>query len=168
MTTTARDPNARVGGKYLTFFLGTEEYGLPILVVREIIGILSITAIPGTDNWLRGVINLRGKIIPVCDLRAKFGMPLVATTERSCIVVVQTHDAEMGIVVDQVSEVVDLEERSVDAAPNLGQIRTDYLLGIGTAGGKVRLLLDINRTLSSTDLSRAKTAFAAQSGEDSK
>jgi purine-binding chemotaxis protein CheW len=147
-----------MGGKYLTFFLGKEEYGLPILVVREIIGMLAITIIPGSDPWLRGVINLRGKIIPVCDLRVKFGMTSIEATERSCIVVVQTHEAEMGIVVDQVSEVVDLAEDTVDAAPNLGgSVRTDYLLGIGTTGGKVRLLLDINRALSDSDVGKAKS-----------
>ena len=162
---TGRENGRGFGGKYLTFYLGKEEYGLPILVVREIIGMLAITMVPGTESWLRGVINLRGKIIPVCDLRVKFGMSAVETGERSCIVVVQTHDFEMGIVVDQVSEVVDLQEQSVDAAPNLGsQVRTDYLLGIGTTGGKVRLLLDIDKALSTSDVLRARSA--GSSGSD--
>lgn len=163
---TNRDIPNSVGGKYLTFYLGTEEYGLPILVVREIIGMLAITMVPGTPPWMRGVINLRGKIIPVCDLRVKFGMSPVVTSDRSCIIVVQTHDAEMGVVVDQVSEVVDLGAKSVDASPNLGtQVRTDYLLGIGTTGGKVRLLLDINRALSPHDVNRARNAATTESEE---
>lgn len=150
-----------VAGKYFTFFLGPEEYGLPILVVREIIGVLSITHVPGTPPWMRGVINLRGKIIPVCDLRVKLGMSPVMTDDRSCIVVVQTQEAQTGIVVDRVSEVVDLSEEAVEGPPNLGaDVRTDYLLGLATTGGKVRLLLDIDRALSSADLAKTRALTA--------
>lgn len=148
-----------LAGKYLTFFLGDEEYGVPILAVQEIIGVLAITAIPGTAEWVRGVINLRGKIISVIDLRMKIGMSPVVMDSRTCIVVVQAHGAEMGVIVDQVSEVVDLPREAIESAPNLGShVRTEYLLGIGKTTTRVRLLLDIDRALSQADMGRLRAA----------
>ncbi len=161
------DKERSLGGKYLTFFLGAEEYGASILSVQEIIGLLAITAVPGTPRWVRGVINLRGKIIPVVDLRAKFGMTPVQPGERSCIVVVQAHGSEMGIIVDRVSEVVDLPSDAVESAPNLGaHVRTDYLLGIGKTNSRVRLLLDIDRALSPSDVARSRTSAPSHEVED--
>jgi len=166
MSTTNDAPkDGSLGGKYLTFFLGEEEYGASIRTVQEIIGLLAITAVPGTPRWVRGVINLRGKIIPVVDLRNKFGMSPVQASERSCIVVVQAHGSEIGIIVDRVSEVVDLPENAVESAPNLGaHVRTDYLLGIGKTNNRVRLLLDIDRALSPSDVARSR-ANSAQNQE---
>lgn len=156
-STTTTTTHAHLSGKYLTFFLGDEEYGLGILSVQEIIGLLAITMVPGTAPWVRGVINLRGKIIPIVDLRTKFGMSPFTPTDRSCIVVANAHGVEMGIMVDRVSEVVDLPADSIESAPNLGaQIRTDYLLGIGKTNGRVKLLLDIDRAVSAGDVGRIR------------
>ena len=137
------------GGKFLTFFLDREEYGLEILRVREIIGLLPITPVPRTSECVRGVINLRGKVIPVLSLRKKFGMPEVESTDHTCIIVVQSGDASLGMIVDRVSEVLDIASNDIVDAPSLGGgLRTDYILGIGKASGKIRLLLDIDRVLS--------------------
>lgn len=166
----AQAPNKQslLGGKYLTFFLGEEEYGASILAVQEIIGLLAITTVPSTPKWVRGVINLRGKIIPVVDLRAKFGMTPIQPGDRSCIVVVQAHGSEIGIIVDRVSEVVDLPPSAVESAPALGaHIRTDYLLGIGKLNSRVRLLLDIERSLSPSDVARSRAASSqSQDGDE--
>lgn len=161
----ATDPNhPSLAGKYLTFYLAEEEYGVPILTVQEIIGVLAITAIPGTPKWVRGVINLRGKIISVIDLRMKLGLSPVVMDSRTCIVVVQAHGAEMGVIVDQVSEVVDLPREAIESAPNLGaHVRTEYLLGIGKTSTKVRLLLDIDRALSQAEMARARAAATSAS-----
>lgn len=169
MATSAQATEGRpsLGGKYLTFFLGEEEYGVGILTVQEIIGLLAITTVPGTPRWVRGVINLRGKIIPVVDLRTKFGMTPVQPGERACIIVVQAHGSEMGIIVDQVSEVVDLPEDQVESAPNLGaHVRTEYLLGIGKTSQRVRLLLDIERALSAGDVARARNNAGASHDQE--
>jgi purine-binding chemotaxis protein CheW len=142
-----------LSGKYLTFFLGSEEYGIAILKVREIIGIVPITPVPGTPSYLQGVINLRGKIIPVLDLRAKFGMPSRAANRETCIIVVRRLELELGIVVDAVSEVRDVSGEETDAMLDLGsEVSAEYFLGISKADGKVRLLLDIDRILSTDDV----------------
>lgn len=146
-----------VAGKFLTFFLGGEEYGLEILKVQEIIGMLAVTPVPRTPEYIRGVVNLRGKVIPVVDLRAKFEMPMVAQTEETCIIVVETHGAKIGTVVDKVSEVLDIAADDIEPSPSLGaSVRTDFILGIGKANGRVRLLLDIDKVLSSAELGKAQ------------
>ncbi len=143
----------RRGGKYLTFFLGEEEYGIEILRVNEIIGMLPITPIPQTDPWVRGVVNLRGKVIPVLDLRLKLGMEPAEETEETCIIVVQMQGTLIGVIVDKVSEVLDIDEAQVEDPPALGMgVETDLLLGIGKAEGKVKLLLDIDRVLTPAEL----------------
>jgi len=137
------------GGKFLTFFLDEEEYGLEILRVREIIGLLPITAVPRTPGFVRGIVNLRGKVIPVMSLRRKFEMPDVDDTDHTCIIVVQSGESSLGMIVDRVSEVLDIAPTDIVDAPTLGAgLRTEYLLGIGRAQGKIRLLLDIDRVLS--------------------
>ena len=147
------DQGAALSGKYLTFFLGTEEYGIAILKVREIIGIVPVTPVPGTPAFMQGVINLRGKIIPVIDLRAKFGMPIKAASRETCIIVVRRLDIELGIVVDAVSEVRNVSAAETDQMLDLGgEISAEYFLGISKADGKVRLLLDIDRILSTEDV----------------
>lgn len=145
-------------GKYLTFTLGPEEYGLEILKVREIIGYMDITAVPQTPEHVKGVINLRGKVIPVIDLRAKFGMKTTEVTEQTCIIVVvicqDNHNYSTGIVVDRVQEVLDIAGENIDKAPQFGsKVNTDFILGIGKVGESIKILLDIDKVLSETDLS---------------
>jgi purine-binding chemotaxis protein CheW len=150
---TAQDPAPPLTGKYLNFFLGNEEYGIRILQVREIIGILPVTPVPGTPDFMVGVINLRGKIIPVIDLRAKLGMPTRAAARETCIIVVRRQELDLGIIVDAVSEVRQVNGADTEAIMDLGvDVHTEYFLGISKSGGKVRLLLDIDRVLSNQDV----------------
>ncbi len=140
-------PAASLAGKFLTFFLGNEEYGLEILKVHEIMGMLPITRVPRTPEAVRGVINLRGKVIPIVDLRVRFRMP-GEDVDETCIIVVQVRGALIGVVVDRVSEVVAIAAADIEAAPEFGaDVDTRYLLGLAKAGGRVRLLLDIDRVL---------------------
>jgi purine-binding chemotaxis protein CheW len=151
MSTHSSTAGARAG-KYLTFFLAREEYGVEILKVSEIIGMQPITRVPRMPDFVRGVINLRGKVIPITDLRVKFGMTS-ADAQDSCIIVVQMQGVQTGIVVDRVSEVVAIAEAAVADAPSFGAgIRTEFLLGIGKAAGRVKLLLDIDRVLATSEL----------------
>lgn len=140
-------------GKYLTFILAGEVYGLEILKVREIMGMMDITSVPRTPDFVKGVINLRGKVIPVIDLRLKFGMEAGELTEQTCIIVVDVGGIEMGIVVDKVSEVLDIPGEDIEDAPSFGvDMSTDFILGMGKAGGQVTILLDISRVLTGDDL----------------
>lgn len=135
-------------GKYLTFTLDREEYGLEILKVREIIGVMAITAVPRTPDYVKGVINLRGKVIPVIDLRLKFGMPEAEHTEQTCIIVVQVGTMEMGIIVDEVSEVLDIAGEHIEPAPAFGvNVDTEFILGMGKTEQRVTILLDIDKVL---------------------
>ncbi len=144
----------RAAGKFLTFFLSEKEYGLEILKVQEIIRLMDITPVPRTPDFIRGVINLRGKMIPVVDLRLKFKMESVDFTHRTCIIVVHTNGVEMGIIVDRVSEVMDVSGEDIEETPSFGiSVNTDYILGMGKAGGKVRILLDIDKVLSTEEVS---------------
>ncbi|MBI3793789.1 MAG: purine-binding chemotaxis protein CheW [Nitrospinae bacterium] len=140
-------------GKYLTFVLGHEEYGLEILKVREIISVMEITEVPQVPPFIKGVINLRGKVIPIIDLRLKFGMSAIEYTRETCIIVVNVRDLLLGIVVDTVAEVLDIMEKDIDPPPTFGsQIKTDFILGMGKVKGKVKILLDIDMVLSSEEL----------------
>ena len=143
-------------GKYLTFALGPEEYGLEILKVREIIGYMEITAVPQTPDHVKGVINLRGQVIPVVDLRAKFGMETADVTEETCIIVVEISQAKRkfstGIVVDHVQEVLDIDGENIEEAPQFGSsVNTDFILGMGKIGETVKILLDIDKVLAGDD-----------------
>lgn len=143
---------AALGGKYLTFSLANEEYGLPVMKVREIIKVMDITQVPQVADHVLGVINLRGKVIPVIDLRRKFGFPAQAYTERTCIIVAEIGAAAskvlMGVVVDSVSEVLNVAGAEIDATPQFGgQQATDYLLGLAKVKGTVKILLDLDRVL---------------------
>jgi purine-binding chemotaxis protein CheW len=152
------------GGKFLTFFLAGEEYGLEILKVQEIIGMMDITPVPGTPDSVCGVINLRGKVIHIVDLRLKFEMPAAERTAETCIIVVEANRLLTGIVVDQVSEVLDITGENIEDAPAFGaEVRTDYILGIGKSEGRVKLLLDIDRVLCDEGLA----ALATEVEEDS-
>ena len=157
MTETTLAPKAELGGKYLTFYLGSEEYGLEILKVQEIIGLMDITPLPGTPEAILGVINLRGKVIPVMDLRRKFSMDDVEHTKETCIIVVKIEGVEMGIVVDRVSEVADIASADIEDAPAFGaSVDVEYILGIGKAGNGVKLLLDIDCVVDGEDLERLR------------
>ena len=139
-------------GKYLTFALGPEEYGLEILKVREIIGYMESTAVPQTPHEVKGVINLRGQVIPVVDLRAKFGMEDAEVTDETCIIVVEisqgTRNFSTGIVVDHVQEVLDIAGQDIEDAPQFGEaVDTNFILGMGKIGDSVKILLDIDRVL---------------------
>ncbi len=143
-------------GKYLTFALGQEEYGLEILKVREIIGYMEITAVPQTPHYVKGVINLRGQVIPVIDLRAKFGMETTERTEETCIIVVEIsqgdHNFSTGIVVDHVQEVLDIAGEDIEESPQFGSaVNTDFILGMGKIGDTVKILLDIDKVLAGDD-----------------
>ena len=153
---TVRNPAAKghggQEGKYLTFALGREEYGIGILKVKEIIGILPITPVPRTPGHMKGVINLRGKVIPVVDLRLKFGMEEIAHTDRTCIIVVEVGHQDgavlTGIMVDSVSEVLNIKAADIEEAPNFGaKLDTDYLLGLAKMNGGVKILLHIDKVL---------------------
>lgn len=144
-------------GKYLTFTLAREDYGLEILKVREIIGMMDITAIPQTPDYVKGVINLRGRVIPVIDLRLKFGLPAQDYGERTCIIVVDAKSAlgpvQMGVVVDAVSEVLNVTGEDLEPPPSLGAGRRhDYLLGIAKAKGSIKILLDSDQVLTFEEL----------------
>jgi len=147
--------STELGGKYLTFFLDQEEYGLEILKVREIIGVMEITPVPRTPTFICGVINLRGKVIPVVDLRLKFAMQHVDQTGETCIIVVQAQDLEMGIVVDRVSEVIDIPTSDIQPPPAFASkgVSIDYILGIGKTGDRIKLLLNIDKVLSRAEMS---------------
>ncbi|MFZ4439651.1 MAG: chemotaxis protein CheW [Syntrophales bacterium] len=147
-------------GKYLTFTLAEEEYGIGILKVKEIIGIMAITTVPRTPDYMKGVINLRGKVIPVADLRLKFGMEALGYTERTCIIVVEitgnNQKIQMGILVDSVSEVLNIKAGDIEDTPNFGShLDTEYILGMAKTGGRVKILLDIDKVLSNSEVAAA-------------
>ncbi len=144
-------------GKYLTFQLAREEFAIQVLKVREIMGVQDITAVPQTPAHVKGVINLRGKVVPVVDLRLKFGLPEMEYTQRTCIIVVQVQFQAnvllMGIVVDGVSEVLNLAAGDIEDTPEFGSgVVTPYILGMAKSKGKVKILLDIDQVLSSQEL----------------
>lgn len=152
-------------GKYLTFSLAMEEYGIGILKVKEIIGMLPVTLVPQTPAFVKGVINLRGKVIPVVDLRLRFGMEAETYTERTCIIVVEIEKEEarvlIGIVVDAVSEVLNIKAEDIEDSPTFGaKLDTDYILGMAKSGGTVKILLNIDRVLTDLDLAGAKRVAA--------
>ena len=144
-------------GKYLTFTLGGEDYGIGILKIKEIIGMMPVTTMPQTPDFVKGVINLRGKVIPVMDLRLRFGMDAIDYTERTCIIVVEIErnsgTIQVGIVVDSVSEVLNIKGEDIEETPAFGtKLNTDYILGMAKMEGGVKILLDIDRVLTSEEL----------------
>lgn len=162
MTQVAPEVATATGGKFLTFFLGSEEYGLEILKVQEIIGVMDITPLPGTPPAILGVINLRGKVIPVMDLRRKFSMDEVPRTKETCIIVVRIDELEMGVVVDRVSEVADIAGTAIEPAPAFGtSVDSDCILGIGKGETQVKVLLDIDKVLQGAAMLQAAQSAAA-------
>ncbi|MBU4315960.1 MAG: chemotaxis protein CheW [Proteobacteria bacterium] len=144
-------------GKYLTFSLAKEEYGIGILKIKEIIGMIPVTTIPGTPDFVKGVINLRGKVIPIIDLRLRFGIKATEYTERTCIIVVEMEGANgtivIGQVVDAVSEVLNIKSEDIEDAPQFGtRLNIDFILGMAKINGGVKILLDIDKVLTANDV----------------
>ncbi len=140
-------------GKYLTFVLAGEVYGVEVLKVREIIGMMQVTAIPRLPDFVRGVMNLRGQVIPVIDLRLKLGMDIGEVTENTCIIVVDISGVETGMVVDEVHEVQNIAVEDIEDPPSFGvDVNTEFILGIGKAGEKVMILLNIGKVLTGEDI----------------
>jgi purine-binding chemotaxis protein CheW len=150
-------------GKYLTFTLANEDYGIEIAKIKEIIGMMRITQLPQTPDFVKGVINLRGKVIPLIDLRRKFGMQAMEYTDRTCIIVVEmaghTGTVQIGIVVDSVSEVLNIRGEQIEDTPSFGaKLKTDYILGMAKMEGGVKILLSIDRVLSQDDMEALELA----------
>lgn len=146
-------------GKYLSFTLAGEEYGIGILKIKEIIGMMPITSVPQMPKYFKGVVNLRGKVIPVIDLRTRFGMDVIDYTDRTCIIVVEiqgkTATVLVGIVVDSVSEVLNIRAEQIEDPPDFGaSIDTGYILGMAKMDGGVKILLDIDRVLAAEEIAQ--------------
>ncbi len=140
-------------GKFLTFVLNDEVYGIEILKVREIIGLMDITNVPQTPDYMKGVINLRGKVIPVIDLRLKFSMPEGVHTQETCTIVVEVDNTSIGIIVDNVSEVMEIKGDEIENAPQFGRgIDTDFIMGLGKTKETIVILLDIAKVLSAEEM----------------
>jgi purine-binding chemotaxis protein CheW len=153
-----RAAEAAEHSKYLTFKLADEEYGLEILKVREIIGIMDITSVPQMPDYVRGVVNLRGRVIPVIDLRLKFGMPAIEYTSETCIIVVDG-GAPMGVIVDTVQEVLDIAADQIAPPPPLGKsVQTDFILGMGKVKEQIKILVHIDRVLSDEQICEIQEA----------
>jgi len=153
----SRNGGAALAGKYLTFRLGSEEFGLQIMKVQEIIGLTPITKLPNLPTYVRGIINLRGRIIPTIDLRSKFGMPGAPDTEKTCIIVVEMKGPNgshsFGLVADEVAEVMSVGADQVEFAPEFGDsLDTRFIRGIGLVGGSPKILLDIDRVLTGAEI----------------
>ena len=151
------DVKADREGKYLTFSMAEEEYGIGILKVKEIIGMMAVTMVPQTPPYVKGVINLRGKIIPVVSLRLKFDLEEIDYTDRTCIIVVEvktnTGNVLMGIVVDAVSEVLNIRSAEIEDTPAFGtSLKTDFILGMAKTGNRVKILLDIDKVISGREM----------------
>ncbi len=156
-------------GKYLTFILGPEAYGVPVLKVREIIRLCELTTVPNMPEYIRGVLNLRGKIIPVADLRVKFKLGLAENTEHTCIVVVEIAAPEkastlMGLIVDAVEEVLNISPGDIEPTPDFGTaLHTEYILGMAKVKGRVKSLLDIDRMVTAITPEQLGLAAASAS-----
>lgn len=154
-------------GKYLTFVLGREEYGIEILKIQEIIGIMEVTAVPKAPTFIRGIINLRGSVIPIVDLRSKFQMPPKEDSEKTCVIVVNVESPHcerkvtMGIIVDEVSEVLAISGSQIDPPPDFGAaVDTKFIQGIGKLEKKVAILLDIDKVLKDREIAAVSTISA--------
>jgi purine-binding chemotaxis protein CheW len=156
--TVVSEISRQLAGKYLTFVLGDEEYGIEILKVQEIIRMQKVTAVPKAPEFVRGIINLRGKVIPVIELRRKFGMAEQGDTEKTCIIVIRiggdSTTITMGIIIDAVKEVLDVKADQIEETPSFGtKVQTDFIMGIGKVGQNVKMLLAIDKVLTEHELS---------------
>jgi purine-binding chemotaxis protein CheW len=150
-------PHPLGNGQYLTFYVGGEEYAVNILKVKEIIEYDTVTTVPNTAPWIRGVTNLRGNVVPVIDLAVKFGLPASQVSKLTCIVIADvSYDGDkltMGIMADSVNQVLDFSENEIEAPPPFGtRLRIEFLLGMGKIGKKFCLILDIDKVLSADEL----------------
>lgn len=165
------DRKDNLESKYLTFSLGNEEYGIDIIKIREIIGLMKVTALPRMPAYVKGVINLRGRVIPIVDLRLRFGMEAADYTERTCIIVVEIgtnggRKLVMGIVVDSVSEVLNIRAGEVEDAPAFGAaLETGFIQGMAKSNGGVKILLDIDRILCPEETEMLAAAGDAEIGD---
>jgi purine-binding chemotaxis protein CheW len=140
--------NHFAGGKFLSFFLGKEEYAIEILKVQEIIGLMPITPVPKMPGYIRGVLNLRGKIVPVMNLRLRFDLEEVEDTDETCVIVVQEGKYLMGVLVDQVSEVADIKGEQIEEVPSIGLGgNSEYLAGIGKVKDSVKMIVDVHKVV---------------------
>jgi purine-binding chemotaxis protein CheW len=155
-----------LASKYLTFFLASEEYGVEILKVQEIICRMPITPVPLTSKYIRGIINLRGKIHPIMDIRVKLGMKQTVINGETCIIVIKTSGLMMGILVDKVSEVIKMSSGDIEDTPSFGMdVNSEYLLGVGKTGGRIRLLLDIDKVITAASIINMKKAAGPDNNE---
>ena len=153
-------------GKYLTFYLENEEYAVEILKVQEIIGMMPTTHMPGLSDFIKGFINLRGRIIPVIDMRKKFGMESIEDTNETCIIVIQTGGLLMGIIVDKVSEVLDIKDENIEDIPALGaNLRTDYFKGIAKSNDNIKLIFDLDTLLTSDEVLNMESVMISTKSE---
>jgi purine-binding chemotaxis protein CheW len=162
-TETAVKASESRAGKYLTFRLGREEFGIRVMQVREIMGLLEITPVPHTPEYVKGVINLRGKVIPVICLRSKFSLSPAEYTARTSIIVVQVDGGKMlaGVIVDAVSEVLNVASTDIEDAPDFGSgAETSYLLGMAKIKGSIKILLDIDQVVMASELAALQTTEA--------
>jgi purine-binding chemotaxis protein CheW len=164
-------PETLVETQYLTFSMAGEEYAIGALRVREIIEYDTVTTVPSTPAYVRGVINLRGSVVPVLDLAVKFGLPPTQVTKRTCIVITEIElDGDrtvLGLLADAVSQVIGLAPGDIEAPPSFGtRVRVDYLLGMGKVGQKLVLILDVDRILAATELLAAGASVGAAEPED--
>lgn len=151
-TTQAHRTGSKKGSNYLTFKLAGQEYGIKILKVREINGIVDITVVPEMPDYMKGVIKLRGKVIPVIDLRIKFGLPEAGYTEQTCIIVVDV-GRDIGIIVDTLSDVLEIPADCIEPPPPMGgTVDTTFILGMGKVGDSVKVLLQIDQVMTADDL----------------
>lgn len=146
-------------GKYLTFSLGKESYGIEIQYVTEIIGIQAITEIPELPDYVKGIINLRGKIIPVMDVRLRFKKEVKEYNDRTCVIVVDINDLSIGLIVDSVAEVVTIPEQDIEAPPKMSKYSNRFIKNIGKVGNDVKLLLDCEKLLNEDDISSINDAI---------
>ncbi len=167
LETAARELNQQIGltsdgSQFLTFNLGEELYGVDILRVQEIKGYTTVTKIPNTPSHIKGVLNLRGTIVPIIELRTKFGMPTIEYTAFTVIIVVVVRDKVMGLVVDSVSDVLNIDKNDIQVPPQFGaKVDVSFLNGIGKSGDKLVALLDMDRLLSEDEIQEATVATKA-------
>ncbi|MCI9420107.1 MAG: chemotaxis protein CheW [Eubacterium sp.] len=159
--TTESDERNTQRGKYMTFKSGNEFFGLKIEYVNEIIQFQSITAIPETESYIKGLINLRGKVIPVIDVRLRFKQPAIEYNDRTCIIVINVKSTTVGLIVEKIAEVVEIKDDNILPPPSIGRADKQhhkYVYGIGKVGDSVKLLLDPDKLLNDEDLAVAEQA----------
>ena len=156
-------------GKYVTFKSGNEYFGLKIQYVNEIIGFQEITAVPESEEYIKGLINLRGKIIPVIDVRLRFKQEPFEYTDRTCIIVINVNQLVVGLIVEKIAEVVEIQEENILPAPTIGKAdksQNKYVYGIGQVGDQVKLLLDPDRLLNDEEKIALEQITDEEEGEE--